>query len=182
MRNLLPYYIIVAIGFSLQPAFLSAQTGENWWKREFTIGLNLDPPQRTSKPGWNSSVLWDSVSSAGFNLSVGLQYKHGVRTDTVHPATRAANSNVRYLYHDGNFMKKSVASSGNETKSGITFNLLSRNTPAPLTLKRNCLYQNDSNAIFLCRYPILNVNVFNEISHTRFEMTFLVYSPKQQLM
>ena len=111
MRNLLPYYIIVAIGFSLQPAFLSAQTGENWWKREFTIGLNLDPPQRTSKPGWNSSVLWDSVSSAGFNLSVGLQYKHGVRTDTVHPATRAANSNVRYLYHDGNFMKKSVASS-----------------------------------------------------------------------
>ena len=92
MRNLLPCCIIVAICFSLQSEYLSAQTRGYWWNREFTIGLNLDPPQHTSKPGWNNKALWDSVSSAGFNFSVGLQYKHGLKKDTVHPATRAANA------------------------------------------------------------------------------------------
>lgn len=110
MRYLLSCCIIAFIGLTLRPEQLSAQANEgHWWETDFTIGLNLDPPQQTSKSDWSSEALWDSVRNAGFNLSVGLQYKHGQRKDTVTPAKRASNAGVKYLYHDGNFMTKNVA-------------------------------------------------------------------------
>ena len=99
------HFLYFSISLSLAPwVSLHSQTVEPWWNQEFTIGLNLDPPHSTATKDWDYSALWDSAAVAGFNLSVGVQYKHGHHTDMTPPEEEAARVGIRYLHYDTNLL------------------------------------------------------------------------------